>query len=111
MNEIITLRNSPKLDIRLEKDMFEIIDQITPKNNGSYAYGSLMSVQLKKGWLLSLLSYIPFFWTVPFEPGFRNRTHLNIKLGEQTLRIWLVGSDMEKAASFKRELNDKKILH
>ena len=87
MNETITLRNSPKLDIRLQKDMFEIVDQITPTNNGSYAYGSLKSVQLNKGWLLSLLSYIPFFWTVPFEPGFRNRRNLNIKLAEKTLKI------------------------
>ena len=109
MNETITLRNSPKLDIRLQKDMFEIVDQITPTNNGSYAYGSLKSIQLNKGWLLSLLSYVPFFWTVPFEPGFRNRTNLNIKLAEKTLKIWLVGSDMDKAASVKQELNQKKI--
>jgi hypothetical protein len=109
MNETITLRNSPKLDINLQKDMFEIVDQLTPKNNGSYAYGSLKSVQLNKGWLLSLLSYIPFFWTVPFEPGFRNRSHLNIKLAEKTLRIWLLGSDMNKAASVKKELNSKKV--
>tara|TARA_R110002049_G_scaffold68392_8_gene177303 strand:+ start:13 stop:342 length:330 start_codon:yes stop_codon:yes gene_type:complete len=109
MNETIILRNSPKLDIRLQKDIFEIVDQITPTNNGSYAYGSLKSVQLNKGWLLSLLSYIPFFWTVPFEPGFRNRTNLNIKLAEKTLKIWLVGSDMDKAASVRQELNQKKI--
>lgn len=109
MNETITLRNSPKLDIRLQKDMFEIVDQITPNNNGSYNYDSLKSVQLKKGWLLTLLSYIPFFWTVPFEPAFRNRTHLNVKLAEKTLRIWLVGSDLDKAASVKRELNMKKV--
>ena len=109
MIETITLRNSPKLDIRLQKDMFEIVDQLTPKNNGSYACGGLKSVQLNKGGLLSLLSYIPFFWTVPFEPGFRNRTHLNIKMAEKTLRIWLMGSDMEKAASVKQELNNKKV--
>ncbi|MBC8769320.1 hypothetical protein H4O18_15085 [Arenibacter sp. BSSL-BM3] len=109
MNETITLRNSPKLDIRLQKDMFEIVDQITPNNNGSYNYDSLKAVRLKKGWLLTLLSYIPFFWTVPFEPAFRNRTHLNVKLAEKTLRIWLVGSDLYKAASVKRELNMKKV--
>ena len=109
MNETITLRNSPKLDINLQKDMFEIVDQLTPKNNGSYTYGSLKSVQLNKGWLFSLLSYIPFFWTPPFEPGFRNRTHLQIKLAEKTLRIWLMGSDMDKAASVKKELNSKKV--
>ena len=109
MYETIILRNNPKLDIRFQKDMFEIVDQITPTNNGSYAYGSLKSVQLNKGWLLSLLSYIPFFWTVPFEPGFRNRTNLNIKLAEKTLKIWLVGSDMDKAASVEQELNQKKI--
>lgn len=109
MNETITLRNSPKLDIRLQKNMFEIVDQLTPKNSGSYAYGSLKSVQLNQGWLLSLLSYIPFFWTVPFEPGFKNRTHLHIKLAEKTLRIWLMGSDMDKAASVKQELNSKKV--
>lgn len=109
MNETITLRNNPKLDIRLQKDRFEIVDQITPKNNGSYAYGSLKSVQLKKGWLLSMLSYIPFFWTVPFEPAFRNRTHLNIKMAEKTLRIWLVDSDLDEAASIKQELNNKKV--
>ena len=109
MYETIILRDNPKLDIRFQKDMFEIVDQITPTNNGSYAYGSLKSVQLNKGWLLSLLSYIPFFWTVPFEPGFRNRTNLNIKLAEKTLKIWLVGSDMDKAASVEQELNQKKI--
>lgn len=109
MNETITLRNSPKLDINLQKDMFEIVDQLTPKNNGSYTYGSLKSVHLNKGWLFSLLSYIPFFWTVPFEPGFRNRTHLHIKLAEKNLRIWLMGSDMNKAASLKQELNSKKV--
>lgn len=109
MNETITLRNSPKLDISLQKDMFEIVDQLTPKNNGCYDYGSLKSVQLKKGWLLSLLSYIPFFWTVPFEPGFRNRTHLNIKLAGKTLKIWLAGSDMNKAASIKQALNNRKV--
>ncbi|RAJ12254.1 hypothetical protein [Arenibacter echinorum] len=109
MNETITLRNSPKLDIRLQKDMFEIVDQITPQNNGVYGYGSLKAVQLNKGWLLSMLSYIPFFWTVPFEPGFRNRTHLNIKLTGKTLKIWLAGSDMDKAASVKQALNNKKV--
>lgn len=108
MNETITLRNSPKLDIRFQKDMFEIVDQLTPKNNGLYGYGSLKSVQLKKGWLLSLLSYIPFFWTVPFEPGYRNRTHLNIELAEKNRKIWLAGSDMGKAVSVKQELNNKK---
>ena len=108
MNQTITLRNSPKLDISLQEAGFEIVDQITPQNNGSYAYSSLMSVQLKKGWLLSLLCYIPFFWTVPFEPAFRNRTHLKIKLAEKSLRIWLAGSDMDKAAGVKQELNSKK---
>ena len=108
MNQTITLRNSRKLDIRLQEAGFEIVDQITPTNNGSYAYGNLLSVQLNKGWLLSLLSYIPFFWTVPFEPAFRNRTHLKIKLTEKTLRLWLAGSDMDKAAGDMQTLNGKK---
>ena len=109
MNQTITLKNNPKLDISLQEAGFEIVDQITPTNNGSYAYGSLKSVQINKDWLLTLLSYIPFFWTVPIEPGFRNRTHLNIKLAGKTLKIWLAGSDMNKAASIKQALNDRKV--
>ncbi|MCM4167411.1 hypothetical protein KCTC52924_01093 [Arenibacter antarcticus] len=109
MNEKIVLKNKPKLEITIQKDGFEIMDHRTPKNNGIYTYGSLKSVEINKSCLAAILKYIPFFWTAPFEPGFKNKTNLKIKLDHKTLMLWLIDSDLNSAATVMRKLNDKKL--
>jgi len=69
-----------------------------------------MSVQLKKGWFASLLSLYSIFGQSPLEGILETGRSLILKWANRLLDYGWLGSDMEKAASFKREFgNDKKI--
>ena len=112
MDQKITLKNKPRLEISFAENGFEVIDDSAPKNNGVYSYSNLKSIELKKnGWFKSLLWYISWLNLIPFEPGFKNKTNLKIVLNEKILKLWLIDSDMKKAEIVKQKLNEKKPTH
>jgi hypothetical protein len=112
MIESVVLRNKPELKIILNKDGIEIIDASEPKNNGVYSFGQIKNVKLnaeRTNWLISVLSWVVDYLTGSATRGnFKRKASLILEMVNQTLKLWLIDADFNKAEKIAELINHKK---
>jgi len=55
MSENIILKKNPKMEFQLLDNGFKLIDGLTERNTGFYAYHDIQSIELNKVWRFGIL--------------------------------------------------------
>lgn len=101
MSKSFELRDKPILQISLDESGIKINDAANPQNNGTYLFEQIKNVDLKPertSWFASILSYVVDLITgSAFGGKFKNKANLKLELINQTIKIWLIDADFEKA--------------
>lgn len=117
MNEIITIKNNPKIEFAFLDNGFELTDEQTEGNTGLYSYSNLQSIELNNVWFPRLAKWLRIItWVlngVPYFPDAESykKANLIIHFRKKTFGIWLTDSQMAGKAKRIKKIIDEKTKH
>lgn len=114
MSEIILLKKSPKIEIHLLENGFQITDEQTERNSGFYPYNDLKSVELNKTWFPRLAKWLKVItWIFNGVPLFADgesfkKANVIIHFKKSKVGMWLTDTYMVKKAKLLKGILDQK---
>ncbi|MGB5435699.1 MAG: hypothetical protein WBM98_07400 [Maribacter sp.] len=112
MTETITLRDKPALQLKFHADRLEIVDRSDPKNSGTYPFNNIKNAKVNAegtDWFVSLMSFIATLFVGGALWGkYKNKAHLTLTTDEDTIKIWLVETDLQQAERVAELINTRR---